>query len=54
MTRSQLEHAIRAACEVANDTELWVFGSQAILGPRGTGKSPRLSNQGTDLKTSRL
>ena len=32
MTRDQLEHAIRAACEVANDTELLVFGSQAILG----------------------
>jgi hypothetical protein len=32
MTREQLEHAIRAACEVSNDTELWVFGSQAILG----------------------
>ncbi len=31
MTREQLEHAIRAACEVAGDTELWVFGSQAIL-----------------------
>ncbi len=32
MTRKQLEHAIRAACEVCNDSELWVFGSQAILG----------------------
>ena len=32
MTRDQLEHAIRAACEVAGDTEVWVFGSQAILG----------------------
>ena len=32
MTRDQLEHAIRAACEIANDTELIVFGSQAILG----------------------
>ena len=32
MTRNQLEHAIRAACEVSNDTELWVFGSQALLG----------------------
>jgi Nucleotidyltransferase of unknown function (DUF6036) len=32
MTRDQLEHAIRAACDVANDTELVVFGSQAILG----------------------
>ena len=32
MTRSQLEHAIRAACTVSEDTEVWVFGSQAILG----------------------
>jgi hypothetical protein len=32
LTRKQLEHAIRAACDVANDTELWIFGSQAILG----------------------
>ncbi len=32
MTREQLEHAIRAACDVADDHQLWVFGSQAILG----------------------
>ena len=32
MTRAQLEHAIRAACEVSKDSEVWVFGSQAILG----------------------
>ena len=32
MTREQLEHAIRAACDVADDKELWVFGSQALLG----------------------
>jgi hypothetical protein len=32
MRRDQLEHAIRAACDVAEDTELWIFGSQAILG----------------------
>ncbi|OFV85466.1 MAG: hypothetical protein A2W26_00245 [Acidobacteria bacterium RBG_16_64_8] len=31
MTREQLEHAIRAACDVADDTEVYVFGSQAIL-----------------------
>jgi hypothetical protein len=31
MTFQQLQHAIRAACEVAGDNELWVFGSQAIL-----------------------
>ncbi len=32
MTRDELEHAIRAACDIADDTELWVFGSQAVLG----------------------
>ena len=32
MTRAELEHAIRASCEVADETEVWVFGSQAILG----------------------
>jgi hypothetical protein len=32
VTRKQLEHAIRAACDVSGDTEIWVFGSQAILG----------------------
>lgn len=32
MTRDELEHAIRAACDVADVTELYVFGSQAILG----------------------
>lgn len=32
MNRDELEHAIRAACDVADDDELWVFGSQAILG----------------------
>jgi hypothetical protein len=32
MTRAELEQAIRAACDVAEDTEVYVFGSQAILG----------------------
>jgi len=32
MTFDQLQHAIRAACGVAEDTEVIVFGSQAILG----------------------
>lgn len=36
MTRDQLEHAIRAACDVADDTDLFVFGSQAILGEHPT------------------
>jgi hypothetical protein len=32
MRRSELEHAIRAACDVAGITEIIVIGSQAILG----------------------
>jgi len=32
VTREQLEHAIRAACYVSDDSEIWIFGSQAILG----------------------
>ena len=32
MTRAQLEHAIRAACAVTQDHEVYVFGSQSILG----------------------
>jgi hypothetical protein len=32
MTRDQLEHAIRAACEISEDTAIWIFGSQAVLG----------------------
>lgn len=32
MTRDQLEHAIRAVCDLTEDQEVYVFGSQAILG----------------------
>mgnify|MGYP005849325117 CR=1 FL=1 len=32
MNRKQLEHAIRAACDVSGDHELYIFGSQAIVG----------------------
>lgn len=32
MTRAELEHAIRAACDLTGETEVIVFGSQAILG----------------------
>jgi hypothetical protein len=32
VTRDELEHAVRAACDVADDDAVWVFGSQAILG----------------------
>jgi len=32
MTLEELEHAIRAACDITGDTEVYVFGSQSILG----------------------
>jgi hypothetical protein len=32
VTREQLEHAIRAACDIADDDEVIIVGSQAILG----------------------
>jgi len=32
MTRSQLEHIIRAASQIADDDELVIIGSQAVLG----------------------
>ncbi|MDZ4655001.1 MAG: DUF6036 family nucleotidyltransferase [Coriobacteriia bacterium] len=32
MRYDQLEHAIRAACDISGDTELLIFGSQSILG----------------------
>ncbi len=31
MTREQLEHAIRVACDLVDDEAVYVFGSQAIL-----------------------
>jgi hypothetical protein len=31
MKRAQLEHIIRAACTIADDNELVIIGSQAIL-----------------------
>ena len=35
MTRSQLEHIIRAASRISGDTEIVVIGSQAIHGQTG-------------------
>jgi hypothetical protein len=32
LTREELEHAIRAACDLTEETEVIIFGSQAILG----------------------
>jgi uncharacterized nucleotidyltransferase DUF6036 len=44
MTREQLEHLIRAAAEIANEDEIVVIGSQAILGQfPGAPESMRVS-----------
>ena len=32
MTRDELEHAIRAVCDLTGETEVYLFGSQAVLG----------------------
>lgn len=32
MTRQQLEHLIRACADIANDDDIIIIGSQAILG----------------------
>lgn len=32
MRRAELEHVLRAACEIANAREALVIGSQAVLG----------------------
>jgi len=54
MNYAQLEHAIRAACEVSKDTELLIFGSQAILGsypnaPEGLRASTEIDMQAKNL-----
>ncbi len=49
MTRAQLEHAIRAACDVAEDTEVYVFGSQSILGTHPDAPSGLLVSEEADI-----
>lgn len=40
MRRDQLEHAIRTACQIINQPEVVVVGSQAILGTYGEAQLP--------------
>ena len=49
MTRAELEHAIRAACDVSRDTQVWVFGSQAILGQYPDAPAPLRMSAEVDL-----
>ena len=32
MTRAELEHAIRAACDIADDQEVWVYQAWPLPG----------------------
>jgi hypothetical protein len=44
VNRAELVHVIRAACDITHDTEVYVFGSQAILGQfRSAPDSVRMS-----------
>jgi hypothetical protein len=57
MTREELEHAIRAACDAAGDTEVWVFGSQSILGQHPEApealRSVAIDSKGVDITRAR-
>jgi alpha-tubulin suppressor-like RCC1 family protein len=50
MTRQQLEHAIRAACDVSGDSELLIFGSQAILGEYPEAPAPLRASIEVDVQ----
>src|SRR4051812_31764526 len=49
MTRAELEHAIRAACDVSGDDEVYVFGSQAILGQYPDAPEPLCQSAEADV-----
>jgi hypothetical protein len=45
MTRTQLEHIIRAAATISEDDEIVVLGSQAILGQFPNAPAARIAMQ---------
>ena len=49
MTRAQLEHLIRAAATIADDEELVVIGSQAVLGQFPDAPAELLASMEADL-----
>lgn len=49
MRRSQLEHAIRAACEIIRRNEIIVVGSQAILGSFHEDQLPHRATMSTEI-----
>jgi len=50
MDRYQLEHAIRSSCAVANVDEVWVIGSQAILGSFPNANPQLLRSEEVDIQ----
>ena len=49
MTRAQLEHIIRAAASIAEDDEIVVIGSQAILGQFANAPAPLTVSNEADV-----
>jgi hypothetical protein len=49
MTRSELEHVIRASGAIANDDELVIIGSQSVLGQFPDAPAALLASMETDL-----
>lgn len=49
MRRDQLEHAIRAACQITNQSEVIVIGSQAILGTYPEYELPHLATRSLEV-----
>lgn len=49
MNRAELEHAIRAACDLAQDAEVYVFGSQAIPGQYPDAPAPLRQSMEADI-----
>ena len=49
MRRDQLEHAIRAACQITGQTEVIVVGSQAILGTYPEYELPSLATSSLEI-----
>ena len=49
MRRDQLEHAIRAACQIIGRPEVIMVGSQAILGTFGEDELPRQATMSGEI-----
>jgi hypothetical protein len=49
MRRDQLEHAIRAACQITGQLEVIIVGSQAILGTYAEYELPLLATRSLEI-----